>query len=109
MKTLKYYTGASLALFALTVSNAGWAYADDVNKNMDDLEITMEVVDESIESTEDVVNKIELPVLTRDRVMKLEQVRNRDENSKRPEDVVDKGREMKQEIQNHRKEGQKHN
>ena len=99
MKTSKYCTGI-VTLFALTINSVALA---DLNP-MGDLEITMEVVDETSESTADIVNRIELPAQLRERARQYEQARTREENGERPEDVIGDGREMAQEMENYREE-----
>lgn len=120
MRTLKFLTGLAAALFALTIYSAASAEhmipAVEImqisqgensrsnpillalNDNMDDLEITMELMDESSDNSAAIVNRIQLPFHLQERELANKQSRNREENVKRPEFISDTSHEIQEQA-----------
>ncbi|MCB2183746.1 MAG: hypothetical protein KQH63_17055 [Desulfobulbaceae bacterium] len=69
--------------------------------DLGDLEITMELMDESSADADAIVNKIQLPVQLQKRKMVNEQKRQR-EKINSSDDILDKGYQIREQIKEHR-------
>ena len=128
MRTLKLLTGSAAALFVLTIYSAATAehmipavgimqtsqggnspsspILLALNDNMGDLEITMELMDESSDNSADIVNRIQLPFHLRERKMANEQHRKREKNVKRPEFIFSTGPEIREQAREVREDNE---
>ncbi len=82
------------AFFFLSCSSVLWAA-----ESLGDLEITMEVIDEEVDNSEEVTNRLDLPLFLRNRQQQQKRL-----NNKQPEG--ESSREMREQAQEQRSHSQ---